>query len=201
MIPLVDALREGDTRTSTLHAGLTSQDVLDTALMLMLRDAVAAVVDHLGGAVEALARLDGRARRDTPMTGRTLTQPALPITFGDKVAAWRAGLAEATADLEALAFPVQVGGPVGTAARGRPPTLAGRLGLADAPSWHTQRRPVTRAGDALVAATDACGRIARDVLVLCRPEIGELSEAAAAARRRCRTSTTRCSPSWSAGPR
>ena len=89
---------------------------------------------------------------------------------------WRAGLAEATADLEALVFPVQVGGPVGTSREGAA-DLAGRLGLADAPPWHTQRRPVTRAGDALVAATDACGRIARDVLVLGRPEIGELSEA------------------------
>ena len=85
------------------------------------------------------------------MTGRTLTQPALPITFGDKVGVWRAGLAEATADLEALVFPVQVGGPVGTSREGAA-DLAGRLDLADAPSWHTQRRPVTRAGDALVAA-------------------------------------------------
>ncbi len=174
VIPLVEALRTAHPDVA-LHEGLTSQDVLDTALMLMLRDGVAAVVGDLGRAVEALARLTSE-HGETAMTGRTLTQPALPITFGDKLVAWRAGLAEAAADLEALAFPVQVGGPVGTSREGSA-DLAGRLGLAEAPSWHTQRRPVTRAGDALVAATDACGRIARDVLVLTRPEIGELSEA------------------------
>jgi 3-carboxy-cis,cis-muconate cycloisomerase len=174
VIPLLDTLRKANPEVA-LHEGLTSQDVLDTALMLLLRDAVAAVVVHLGHAIEALARLTSE-HGDKAMTGRTLTQPALPITFGAKLGAWRAGLAEATADLEALTFPVQVGGPVGTARDGAG-DLAGRLGLAEAPSWHTQRRPVTRAGDALVATTDACGRIARDVLVLGRPEIGELSEA------------------------
>src|SRR4029079_19007676 len=107
---------------------------------------------------------------------RRLTQWALPITFGDKVAVWRSGLAEAVADLGALTFPVQVGGPVGTTRDGAD-RLAGRLGLAEATAWHTQRRPVTRAGDTLVSATDACGRIARDVLELSRPEIGELGEA------------------------
>jgi 3-carboxy-cis,cis-muconate cycloisomerase len=174
VIPLLDALREAHPDVA-LHEGLTSQDVLDSALMLLLRDAVAAVVDDLGRTIEALARLSAD-HGETAMTGRTLTQPALPITFGDKVTVWRAGLAEATADLEALSFPVQVGGPVGTARDGAG-ELAGRLGLAEATAWHTQRRPITRAGDALVATTDACGRIARDVLVLARPEIGELSEA------------------------
>ena len=73
---------------------------------------------------------------------------------------------------------MQVGGPVGTEPREGAADLARRAARAGrrAP-WHTQRRPVTRAGDALVATTDACGRIARDVLVLGRPEIGELSEA------------------------
>jgi 3-carboxy-cis,cis-muconate cycloisomerase len=174
VIPLVEALRKANPGVA-LHEGLTSQDVLDTALMLLLDEAVGAVVDHLGGAVEALARL-ADDHGATAMTGRTLTQLALPITFGDKVAGWRAGLAEAVAELESLAFPVQVGGPVGTTRDGSD-QLASRLGLAEATAWHTQRRPVTRAGDALVAATDACGRIARDVLTLGRPEIGELSEA------------------------
>ncbi len=174
VIPLVEALRAAhpDVR---IHDGLTSQDVLDTALMLMLRDAVAEVVGHLGRADEALARLTSE-HGETQMTGRTVTQPALPITFGDKVGVWQAGLAEATADLEALAFPVQVGGPVGTTREGAA-DLAQQLGLTEAPSWHTQRRTITRAGDALVATTDACGRIARDVLTLSRPELGELSEA------------------------
>ena len=105
--------------------------MLDTALMLLLQDAVAAVVEHLGQAVEALARLTAE-HGDTAMAGRTLTQPALPTTFGVKVAAGGPGWPR-PADLEALAFPVQVGGPVGTAREGAA-DLAGRLGLADAPS-------------------------------------------------------------------
>jgi len=179
VIPLVTMLRDrlpDPEAARWLHRGLTSQDVLDTALVLMLRDAVTAVRRHLAealGALEVLATEHGQA----PMTGRTLTQPALPISFGDKVGSWRAGLAEADHDLGALVYPAQAGGPVGT---GTDPPLARqmaqRLGLTDVPAWHTMRRPLTRAGDALVATTDACGRIARDVLVLSRPEIGELSE-------------------------
>jgi 3-carboxy-cis,cis-muconate cycloisomerase len=110
------------------------------------------------------------------MLGRTLTQPALPVTFGRKVVTWADGVRAARSDLEGCSFQVQCGGPVGLGLPGSA-ELAERLGLEDAPPWHTMRRPVTRAGDALVAVTDACSRIARDVLVLGRPEIGELSEA------------------------
>jgi 3-carboxy-cis,cis-muconate cycloisomerase len=177
VIPLVECLRKAYPDLEGLHEGLTSQDVLDTALVLMLRDAVTTVRGHLAdalGALDALAAEHGQA----PMTGRTLTQPALPISFGDKVGSWRAGLAEADRDLSALSYPAQAGGPVGTGSNPRlAQQMAQRLGLDDVPAWHTMRRPLTRAGDALVAATDACGRIARDVLVLSRPEIGELSDA------------------------
>ena len=113
------------------------------------------------------------------MTGRTLTQPALPITFGDKVArlADRAVL-EAYDDLDALTFPVQVGGP------GRHRSRDGRLGswpsgsgLADAPPWHTAAPPghPGRRRPGRAAPTPAAGS-PRDVLVLGRPEIGELTE-------------------------
>lgn len=173
VIPLVECLRKAHPEVEGLHDGLTSQDVLDTALVLMLRDAVSVVRGHLARALDALGALTTE-HGETAMTGRTLTQPALPITFGDKVGSWRAGLAEAGRDLGALTYPAQAGGPVGTDSHAR---LAERLGLADVPAWHTMRRPLTRAGDALVATTDACGRVARDVLVLSRPEIGELSEA------------------------
>jgi 3-carboxy-cis,cis-muconate cycloisomerase len=172
VLALVAALREAHPDVDGLHAGLTSQDVVDTALMLMLRDAVASVrgrLDLARGAIDRLVETVG----EVPMTGRTLTQPALPITVGHKLGTWQAGLSAAEEDLAALELPVQLGGPVGT---DHDPRLAARLGLADAPSWHTMRRPVTRAGDALVSVTDGCGRIARDVLELSRPEIGELSE-------------------------
>jgi 3-carboxy-cis,cis-muconate cycloisomerase len=176
VIALVEALHQAHPGLAGLHTGLTSQDVVDTALVLMLRDAVAVVREHLAGALGAIETLTSE-HGHVPMTGRTLTQPALPITFGDKTATWRAGLAGADADLAALSYPAQAGGPVGLGSDPRSaPQMAQRLGLAQAPAWHTMRRPVTRAGDALVATTDACGRIVRDVLVLSRPEIGELSE-------------------------
>jgi 3-carboxy-cis,cis-muconate cycloisomerase len=175
VIALVDALREAHPGVD-VHTGLTSQDVLDTALVLLLREAVGVVRRHLAGACAAIDRL-AEAHGDQAMTGRTLTQPARPITFADKLRTWRAGLAAADEDLAALVLPVQVGGPVGLQQDPRlAALLAERLGLADAPSWHTMRRPVTRAADALVAATDGCGRVARDVLELSRPELGELSE-------------------------
>ena len=171
VIPLVEVLRKANPDL-TIHEGLTSQDVLDTALVLMLRDAVV----ELGAAVRGqVARIEALAAElgSTPMMGRTLTQPAQPITFGDKLATWRRGLVDGLGDLDSLELPVQKGGPVGTDRGGRD-LLAQRLGLADSESWHTSRRTVTRAGDALVTLTDAYGRIARDVLELSRS--GEVTE-------------------------
>jgi 3-carboxy-cis,cis-muconate cycloisomerase len=172
VIPLVALLKAAHPDLD-VHTRLTSQDVLDTALVLMLRDAVEAVRAHLSEALSALDRL-AASHGDAPMVGRTLTQWALPTTFADKLSSWRSGLAGADSDLAALAFPAQCGGPVGTM---RDDRLASRLGLVDVPAWHTDRRPITRIADALTAATDACGRVARDVLELSRPEIGEVSEA------------------------
>jgi 3-carboxy-cis,cis-muconate cycloisomerase len=174
VIPLVEALRAANPEL-TLHEGLTSQDVLDTALMLLLQETAAVAMGHLDRCRVGIDALDA-AFGKTPLIGRTLTQWALPIRFTDKLGTWRTSVVEAHGDLEALTFQVQVGGPVGTSRDGAA-ALAGRLGLAEATAWHTQRRPVTRAGDALVGVTDTCSRIARDVLVLGRPEIGELSEA------------------------
>lgn len=171
VIPLLAALRDANPGVD-VHTGLTSQDVLDTAMVLMLRDAVDAVRSHLSSASSAVDRL-AASHGEAPMIGRTLTQWALPITFGHKLSAWRSGLSGASDDLSALAFPAQCGGPVGTV---RDDRLSTRLGLDDVPAWHTDRRPITRIADALTATTGACGRIARDVLELSRPEIAELEE-------------------------
>ena len=169
-----------------LHRGLTSQDVVDSALVLLLRDALADLRADLRRGARRLAAL-AQEHRDTPMVARTLTQHAVPTTFGAKVATWLTGVLDASDDLDALVLPVQLGGAAGTSAAvaelGLEPararrSLAAALGLADAPPWHTTRRPVTRAGDALVACTDAWARIATDVLTLSRPEVGELSEGA-----------------------
>jgi 3-carboxy-cis,cis-muconate cycloisomerase len=158
--------------------------VLDTAVMLMAQDAVAQLQFEIRGQAERLAAL-AVAHRGTVMVARTLTQHAVPTTFGLKVAQWLTGVLDAYDALEGLTFPVQVGGAAGTRAAlaelGAAPAevvaeMGERLGLAEAVPWHTVRTAVTRLGDALVTCTDAWGHLAADVLALSRPEVGELSE-------------------------
>lgn len=169
-----------------LHRGLTSQDVLDTALMLCLRDALQAVTASIGRQVRALVELT-ETHRDAPMLTRTLTQPALPGTVGRKCAGWLTAVLDAADGLKALpALPVAIGGAAGTFAAttelsGSPEdalALARRwadgLGLAVAYPWHTTRSPITRAGDALVGCCDAWGHVANDVAAATRS--GEMSE-------------------------
>ncbi len=191
VLPLLALLRErvgeGDA-ARWLHKGLTSQDVVDTALVLAARAATGALRRSLLAQTQTLTRLV-EEHRGTPMVARTLTQHAVPTTFGLKAAGWLTGVLDAHDDLAALAFPVQVGGAAGTlaalvelggaeAARDCCLITARALGLDKASPWHTTRSAVTRAGDAAVRCTDAWGRIANDVLALSRPEVGELAEGA-----------------------
>ena len=179
--------------TRWLHRGLTSQDVVDTALMLCARDAFGVVVTALREQVRLLVDLVELHRR-TPMVARTLTQHAVPTTFGLKAAGWLTGVLDSYDVASAVVLPVQVGGAAGTmaatvelagdlddpvgAATGLSLELATALGLTASTPWHTSRSSVTRLGDAAVGCTDAWGRIATDVATLSRPEIGELSEGA-----------------------
>lgn len=187
---LLDLLRERTDGEPArwLHRGLTSQDVIDTALMLCLRDALDRVHNELGQQVRTVAALTA-TYRDSPMLARTLTQPALPTTVGMKFAHWLSGLLDGADCVAALPqLPVQAGGAAGTMAAaaelaGSPTDamrlsrrLAAALGLADSPPWHTTRSVITRAGDALVTCCDAWAHIANDVAMGSRPEIGELSE-------------------------
>ena len=155
-----------------LHRGLTSQDVVDSALMRMAAVAVADLHHDLVAIATRLAQLADE-HRDTPMVARTLTQHAIPTTFGFRVAAWLTAVLDAYDDLARLRFPAQLGGAAGTRA------AMVELGIDpgdDTPPWHTTRASVTRIGDALAGCTDACARIANDVLTMSRPEIGELAE-------------------------
>lgn len=203
VIPLLTVVRERlagqhPDAARWVHRGLTSQDVLDTALVLALRDTADAVLSELAELVASLVALAQRHRLD-PMAGRTLTQHAVPITFGLKAAQWLHGLLDARDDLTHARdrLPVQVGGAAGTLAAPAEllrlsasgvdaialgADLADRLDVPYAPPWHTNRAPLTRVADALVRTTDACGRIAADVLVLARPEIAELAEPAGEGR-------------------
>jgi 3-carboxy-cis,cis-muconate cycloisomerase len=190
VIGLLGLLRDrtGGETARWLHRGLTSQDVIDTALVLCLRDALSRVRGEIATQVGTLAGLAERHHL-TPMLARTLTQPALPSTVGMKVANWLSGVLDAADAVAALPpLPVQAGGAAGTLAAATELTgsgaeavaLSGRLaaavGLADAAPWHTTRSAITRAGDALATCCDAWGHIAADIATGGRPEIGELAE-------------------------
>ena len=167
-----------------MHKGATSQDILDTALMLLCRRSGAHILASLDEAVlcaEALAR----AQRDTPIVGRTLGQQALPTTFGVLAAGWMTALHRASRALfDALdGLPVQLGGAAGTSAALYPhgldvaDVLADELGLArqDVP-WHTDRTRIALLASALGTAAGAVSKIATDIVFLSSTEVGEVSE-------------------------
>ena len=198
VVPLVARLRElvqarHPEAAAWIHRGLTSQDVMDTALVKAARGAATSLLEELDAQVDVLTTLSRRHRGDL-MVGRTLTQHAVPITFGLKAAQWLRGILDARDEVRALRFPIQVGGAAGTlaavvevagdvdAARFLVAETATELGLDPALPWHTNRTPFTRYADALVRTTDALGHVANDVLLLARPEIGELAEPGAEGR-------------------
>ncbi|MEB4210918.1 lyase family protein [Mycobacterium sp. 94-17] len=202
VIALVGLLRQRaePSIAAWIHRGLTSQDVLDTGLMLAVRGVADDVTIQLRQQISILCEL-AAGHRDTPMVARTLTQHAAPTTFGVKVAGWLNGVVDAFERIAALTTPIQIGGAAGTLAAATElaelltdttdaagvalwlvRSAATTLGLHDRPPWHTARAPVTAAADAFVGCTDAWGRIASDVVTLARPEIAELSEPAAEGR-------------------
>ncbi|CAM5655354.1 3-carboxy-cis,cis-muconate cycloisomerase (Fragment) OS=Streptomyces rochei OX=1928 GN=pcaB PE=3 SV=1 [Streptomyces rochei] len=190
VIPLVADLTKavGEEHGPYVHRGATSQDILDSALMLVAARALEPLLADLGRTERALARLAAE-HRDTAMPGRTLTQHAVPTTFGLKAAGWRALVLDARDRTAAVrdALPAQLGGAAGTLAAfgayGAPDPLAlpaayaSELGLcAPLLPWHTLRTPVADLAGCLAFAAGALGKIAADVLTLSRTEIGELAE-------------------------
>lgn len=191
VIPLVAMLQERVPAgaRSWVHHGATSQDILDSALMLTAFRAATHVAAALRATERALAAF-AEAHRDTVAAARTLTQHAVPTTVGLRAATWLRGVRRSADRLVPAIeqLPAQLGGAGGTMAsfvEVAGPDAAGRLadrfaaslGLAvpEAP-WHTTRWPVTELGDALTAAIDAVGVMAADVATLSRTEIGELAE-------------------------
>ncbi|GHE22220.1 class-II fumarase/aspartase family protein [Halomonas urumqiensis] len=172
------------------HQGATSQDVVDSALMLLMVPRLKALDALLSRCCRAGIELM-RAHQDTPMVGRTLMQQALPITFGVKVAHWAIGLEQGRRRLAEVELPVQFGGAVGVhSGLGGPgwddlgltlmDEVAARLGLA-APvlPWHTDRQPIHALGTALDAVAGAAEKLALDVALLAQTELGEVAEPAA----------------------
>jgi 3-carboxy-cis,cis-muconate cycloisomerase len=187
VIPFVKAM-QGRLPTALephFHKGATTQDVMDTALVLAMRDGFDLIAAELAAILSALARL-AREHRATPCVGRTYGQHAAPITFGFKAAVWLSGIADAAAALPALRERVLVaslGGPVGTLAGLKehgPAVLeafAAELGLNAPPlAWHANRSRIAAAGAWLAALIGALAKMAGDVAHLASTEVGEVAE-------------------------
>jgi 3-carboxy-cis,cis-muconate cycloisomerase len=184
---LVEALRRavGGEAAAYLHWGATSQDIVDSALLLRLRSAMEIYERRLAALIEQLAAL-AEAHRATVMAGRTRLQQATPITFGLKVAGWLAPLLrhrQRLRELRPRLLLVSFGGAAGTLAalgdRGLvvAEALAGELALeAPAGPWHTQRDGLAELAGWLALTTGSLGKIGQDVLLLAQSEIGELHE-------------------------
>jgi 3-carboxy-cis,cis-muconate cycloisomerase len=179
--PLVRALRATADRA---HWGATSQDILDTAMALVAREAKQLVDAELDGLAAACARL-AQEHRHTVMAGRTLLQQATPMTFGLKAAGWLTGIVQAREVLATAELPAQLGGASGTlAALGERGLDVGKLyaedlGLSEpAVSWHTMRVPVTVLGARLAITAGAVDKIALDVQLLAQTEVAEVREPA-----------------------
>ncbi|MFJ9150965.1 3-carboxy-cis,cis-muconate cycloisomerase [Streptomyces sp. NPDC102270] len=190
VIPLVADLTEavGEEYGPYVHRGATSQDILDTAAMLVAARTLDLVLADLHRAQQALARLAAE-HRDTALAGRTLTQHAVPTTFGLKAAGWRSLVLDARDRVAAVrdSLPAQLGGAAGTSAaftaygsedtQALTAAFAAELGLrTPLLPWHTLRTPVADLTGCLAFTAGALGKIAADVLVLGRTEIAELAE-------------------------
>jgi 3-carboxy-cis,cis-muconate cycloisomerase len=192
VLPLVRRLRtavadEDPTAAQWVHRGATSQDIMDTALMITSARVLDEVIrPGLARAAEATAWLAASHRR-TVLAGRTLSQHAVPITFGLKAAGWLSGLLDADEQCASVrrTLPAQLGGAAGTLAALDEPdrdatavldAFAAETGLiARETPWHTVRTPVATLASALSLTVGACGKPALDVTMLAQTELGEVS--------------------------
>lgn len=168
-----------------VHWGATTQDIMDTAVILQLRDALALVEADIEAIRAELARL-ARAHRDTPMPGRTHLQHALPVTFGLKAAVWLDAFdrhAGRLAQLKPRLLRAQLGGAAGTLASMGEQGLAVRaafakaLGLAEPPvTWHAARDALAEAVFVLALAAGTLAKAATDIMLMCMDELREARE-------------------------
>jgi 3-carboxy-cis,cis-muconate cycloisomerase len=191
-IPLVKALTAKVAERTPeaarwVHWGATSQDIIDTGLVLQVRAALPSIAADLDALCAALANL-ADSHAETPLAGRTLMQQAVPTTLGARAAGWVSGIQhsrERLASAGRAAQALQFGGAAGTLAalhdKGTAvaAALAHELGLAlpDLP-WHAQRERIADLGCALALLTGSLGKFARDLALMAQTEIGEFSEAA-----------------------
>jgi len=189
-IPLMKSLKEtvglfNPEAVRFVHFGSTSQDVIDTALSLVTRDALALVQADVQISIDALMALAERHAAD-PMLARTLLQPASVTSFGLKCAGWVAPLIRSQQRLQvaaANALCLQLGGAVGTLAQMKAQgpevitLMAADLQLkAPLATWHTQRDEWVALGCELGLLVGSLGKIARDISLMGQFEVNEVSE-------------------------
>ena len=190
-IPLVKMLTDQVRKTDAgaarfVHWGATSQDVTDTAMSLLLKRAEPILIADMLRLEKALADLSERHKQSV-MLGRTLLQPAPPVTFGLKAAGWLASVCRGRRRLQKAfrsAAVLQFGGASGTLAslgeRGIPvaAALSAELGFGDSPPtpWHTQRDQLATLICACGVLIGSLGKMARDISLLMQSEVGEAAE-------------------------
>lgn len=189
-IPLIEQLRTQLVQTNKeaatyLHYGATSQDIVDTALLLQIKaygEWLLSSITHL----EKALMYQIKAHVNTVMIGRTLLQHAKPITFGYKVSGWLAAIQRDAKRIESVlqnTLKIQLGGPVGN---GNPrinadvcASFAKNLGLRTGISWHTQRDTLAEWGSTLGILNGNLGKVAKDISLLMQTEVAEVFEGAA----------------------
>ena len=188
--PLVRALTEAVSEVSEdaarhVHKGATSQDITDTAAMLVARRALGPILDELDRVAAACAWLS-EEHRDTPMPGRTLLQQALPTTFGLKAAGWLVAVFEVRKRIREMrntGLAAQLGGAAGTLASLGPDgtqvlrEFARELDLAEpVVPWHTARLRIAELGSVLGLASGTIQKLALDVILMAQTEVREVAE-------------------------
>jgi 3-carboxy-cis,cis-muconate cycloisomerase len=174
-----------------VHKGATSQDIMDTAAMLVCRNALGLVLAEIDGISAACARL-ADTHRATMMSGRTLLQQALPTTFGLKAADWLVSMLEVGTRLRQVresGLAVQLGGAVGTLASLGPAgtrvlgEFARELDLLEpVVPWHSDRVRISDIGGVLSLVAGVLGKISQDIILMAQTEVGEVAEPAGEGR-------------------
>ncbi len=195
-VPLVQSLKETVARSSKeaasfVHLGATSQDVIDTALVLVTRRVLRLIEADVYKAATALLAL-AQQHVGAPVLARTLMQPASVTSFGLKCAGWAAPLVRSLQRIEVAsgrALRLQLGGAVGTLAqmKGKGPEVVGLMAAAlalQAPdaAWHTQRDEWLALGCELGLLAGSLGKVAKDIALMGQYEVGEVAEPSGAGR-------------------
>lgn len=186
VIPLLNLAKKdlSDSSKDYLHWGATSQDIVDTATILMIREVLTVFEGRIRHIIEALTQLEAK-HKDTPMVGRTRTQQAVAITFGQKIRDWLRPLqrnVDRLTELKPRLLVVQFAGAAGNLSAfdekgiDTAQELAKEMGLKYIGNWHAQRDNIAEFAAWLALLSGALGKMAKDVTLLAQTEIGELQE-------------------------